>query len=128
MKPEKAPHLQVGETGEDIIVKHLVKHGYKILKRNYRKKWGEIDIVAEKKKILYFVEVKAVSSKKDFDDYIPEENVHRFKRKRLARTINTYLAEKNVTHETEFQVDIASVYINRDTEEYKIRYLENVLL
>jgi len=65
---------KIGQIGENIAVKHLKKLGYKILDRNYRKKWGEIDIIAEKnesnsifrkilnpKKILHFIEVKSVS-------------------------------------------------------------------
>ncbi|MBU1179023.1 YraN family protein [Patescibacteria group bacterium] len=144
-----ASHIKIGKTGEDIAVKHLVKHKYKILERNYRKKWGEIDIIAESfdktqnKKILHFIEVKSVSHETDFDNYLPEENVHRFKRKRLERTINTYLAEKKFftpsndgAHETqndndrelEFQVDIIAVYFNPATKQSRIRVLENIIL
>ena len=39
---------KIGEIGENIAVKFLVKHDFSILDRNYTKKWGEIDIVAEK--------------------------------------------------------------------------------
>ena len=52
---------QTGEIGENIAVKFLVKHGYSILERNYTKKWGEIDVIAEKEGKLYFIEVKSVS-------------------------------------------------------------------
>ena len=123
-----AQHLKTGEKGEDIAVKYFVKRGFKILERNYRKKWGEIDIIAEKGNILHFIEVKTVSYETDFDNYIPEENIRIFKKKRLTRTINTYLAEKNVTHETDFQVDVVAIYLNKETGEYKIRILEDVIL
>ncbi len=52
---------KIGEIGENIAVKFLVKHNFLILNRNYTKKWGEIDIVAEKNNKLYFIEVKSVS-------------------------------------------------------------------
>ena len=52
---------KTGEIGENIAVRFLVKHGFSILDRNYTKKWGEIDIVAERNKKIYFIEVKSVS-------------------------------------------------------------------
>ncbi len=122
-----AEHNEVGKIGEDLAVKHLVKLGFKILDRNYRKKWGEIDAVAKKDNILHFIEVKSVSCVTDFEDYLPEENVTYSKRKKLARVINTYLAEK-VTHETDFQIDVIAVYCNLDTKDSKIRLLEDVIL
>jgi len=123
-----ARHNIVGETGEEIAVKHLVKQGFKILDRNYRKKWGEIDIVATKKGVLHFVEVKTVSYETDFNNYIPEENVNYSKRKKLKRVINTYLVEKKVTHETEFQIDVIAIYFDYFTKNSRIRVLEDVIL
>ncbi len=134
-------HLKTGQIGEDIVVKHLVKQKFKILERNYRKKWGEIDIVAEKNEIIHFIEVKTVSyetlpdqTEKYYNQYQPEENVHFFKRKRLGRAIQTYLAEKTVSYETfgneelEFQIDIAAVFLNKSTNENEIRITENIIL
>lgn len=136
-----AEHIKIGRIGEDIVVKHLVKQKFKILDRNYRKKWGEIDIIAEKNKIIHFIEVKTVSyetlpdqTEKYYNQYQPEENVHFFKRKRLGRAIQTYLAEKNVSYETtaneelEFQIDIAAVFLTKSTNENAIRITENVIL
>ena len=50
----------VGEIGEEIACQFLERKGFKILERNYRKPWGEIDIIAEKDGVIRFVEVKAV--------------------------------------------------------------------
>ena len=47
-----------GELGEDFTADYLVKNGYDIITRNYRKPCGEIDIVASKGDILVFVEVR----------------------------------------------------------------------
>lgn len=52
---------RIGEIGENIAVKFLMKHGFAILERNYTKKWGEIDIIANKSNKIYFIEVKSVS-------------------------------------------------------------------
>ena len=128
---------KVGEIGENIAVKHLVKHKYKILDRNYRKKWGEIDIIASKNKVFHFIEVKSVScetwkynkinvSGETFDDYRPEENVHPWKIKRLKRAIQSYLIEKNVSGETEWQLDIMAVFFDFSKKRAKIRITEDI--
>ena len=49
---------EIGDIGEEYAVNYLKKHRYKILSRNYRKRFGEIDIIAEKKGTVAFVEVK----------------------------------------------------------------------
>ncbi|MCX5901577.1 MAG: YraN family protein [Proteobacteria bacterium] len=53
----------LGVRGEDMAVDFLEKKGYTILCRNYRCRSGEIDIVARKKKILCFIEVKTRSTR-----------------------------------------------------------------
>ena len=47
-----------GDLGEDFAEMFLVKHSYRILDRNYRKKFGEIDIVASRDNVVSFIEVK----------------------------------------------------------------------
>lgn len=134
-----ARHNIIGEIGEEIAMKHLMKHGFSIIDRNYRKKWGEIDIIAEKGNVLHFVEVKTVSYETDFENYIPEENVNYSKRKKLSRVINTYLSEQKLftppnggAGETgsgglEFQIDVIAVFFDYLTKKSKIRVLEDVV-
>lgn len=119
-----------GNLGEDICVKHLVKHGYRIMDRNYLKRWGEIDIVAEKSKVVHFMEVKTKELESfmwnTLANYDPEENVHPWKLKRLSRAIQTYLIDKNVDDETEWQVDIAAVFVDFNSKRAKIRLTEDI--
>lgn len=125
---------KVGNTGEDVVVKFLMKQGFSVLDRNYRRKWGELDIVAKNKDILHFIEVKTVVScgtnptKEQKDWFRPEENVHPWKLKRLARIIQTYLIDKKVSCETEWQIDIASVFLNLETRKARIRWIKNVII
>lgn len=122
---------KIGEIGENTACKFLMKQGFIIKDRNYRKKWGEIDIIAQKDNILHFIEVKAVSRlRQGFGGqaHEPEENVHPWKQKRLARAIQTYLLEKNVSDETEWQVDIMAVFLDFNAKKAKIRTTENVIL
>lgn len=50
--------VTAGKLGEEAAVKLLEKQGYKIIGRNFRSKYGEIDIIAIEGKVLVFVEVK----------------------------------------------------------------------
>ena len=116
----------VGKAGEDAAAQYLESGGFSIVERNYWKKWGEIDIVAEKAKKLHFVEVKAVSH--ETDGFAPEDRVHREKLLRMGRTIETYLLERNVPYETDFQIDVLSVYLGEKGREARFDYLPDVYL
>ena len=118
---------KIGALGENMACRFLVKQGFKVLDRNYNKKWGEIDIVAEKDKILRFIEVKTVVSY-ETDRYRPEENVHYQKLKRLSRVIQTYLLDKKVSYETEWQIDVLAVFLDLETKKAKFRWTENIII
>ncbi|OGI59667.1 hypothetical protein A3C60_01845 [Candidatus Nomurabacteria bacterium RIFCSPHIGHO2_02_FULL_37_45] len=125
---------KIGELGENIAVKFLMKHNFSILDRNYTKKWGEIDIIAEKVKKLYFIEVKSVSREtldNVFDEtsaYKPEDNMHPFKLKRLSRTIQTYLLSKKVGGEREWQVDLLVVYLDLKNKKARVKVVKDIIL
>jgi len=132
---------KIGEIGENIAVKFLVKHGFLILDRNYTKKWGEIDIIAEKDTRLYFIEVKSVSREtlntfipKSFNSsderyqYRPEDNMHPWKLKRLSRTIQTYLLSKRIPDEKEWQVDLFVVYLSQKERKARVKVVSDIIL
>ena len=132
---------KIGEIGENIAVKFLVKHGFSILGRNYTKKWGEIDIIAEKDTRLYFIEVKSVSREtlntfipKSFNSsderyqYRPEDNMHPWKLKRLSRTIQTYLLSKRIPDEKEWQVDLFVVYLSQKERKARVKVVSDIIL
>lgn len=134
MKNFTSKSQKIGELGEDIACKFLMKHGFEILERNYTKKWGEIDVIAQKEGKFYFVEVKSVScvTLPDFKDENPftkrpEENMHPWKMKRLSRTIQTYLINKRIGN-TPWQFDLILVYIDMTNRTARVRTLENVIL
>lgn len=77
----------LGILGEDLAVNFLKKNGYKTLQRNFRSKFGEIDIVAQDKDTLVFVEVKTRWSEK-FG--LPEEAITSWKIKRMTRACQYY--------------------------------------
>ncbi len=125
----KTSKRQLGDLGEDIACRYLERKGFRILERNYLRKWGEIDIVAEKAKLLSFVEVKSVSRESgSYGTYRPEENVHPAKLKRLHRAIQTYLLDRKVPEDRPWRVDVACVYLDFSTRRAKVEVLENVIL
>lgn len=118
-----------GKLGEDIACKWLENHGFLIVERNYLKKWGELDIIAAKDKILHFVEVKGVfRAKYKSNGHRPEENVHELKIRRLRRTIQTYLLEKHCDKDSSFQFHVLTVWMNRKTRRASINFLKNIVL
>lgn len=131
---------EIGDLGEGIAEKWLKSKGFSILDRNYWKKWGEIDIVAKKPfdkaqergPIIHFVEVKSTERanlrqfKPENDSYRPEEKVHPQKLKRMSRVIQSYLIEKNI--EGEWQFDVLVVYLDPVEKLAKVKYLPNIVL
>lgn len=79
-----------GNLGEDIAAAALEEQGYAIVTRNYRKRYGEIDIIARKENTLYFVEVK---TRKSMDFGNPLESVTPQKQRKIYQVAEAYLQE-----------------------------------
>lgn len=124
----------VGAKGEDFAVEYLRSLDHKILDRNYYKQWGEIDIVSNKGKTLHFVEVKTVTRNigkvtyETQDNYRAEDNMHPWKLQRMSRIIQSYLIDKDVSGETEWQFDLITVLMDKDYNLIKIDLLEDIVL
>ncbi len=127
---------KVGNLGEDLACRFIMKHGFTIVERNYLRKCGEIDIIATKDNLIHFIEVKSVSCEINREvsgetsnlDYRPEDNVHDWKLERISKTIQVYLLDKNVSGETDWQFDVITVYIDKKKLISKVKILENVVL
>lgn len=113
-----------GNWAENYVAQYLEGKGYAILTRNYRKKWGEIDIIAQAKETLIFAEVKA--NKKEVAGFEPENRVSPEKIRRINRAIQTYLAEKKYPDTQNWQIDIISLTLNRDRGVAKIKHFKNI--
>ncbi|MFA6458846.1 MAG: YraN family protein [Candidatus Paceibacterota bacterium] len=122
---------QKGNLGEDIACKYIENLGFTVSERNFQRKWGELDIIAEKDNIVHFFEVKSVTntlSGQFFDSHKPEENVDSWKTKHLRRIIETYLGYSSRGLDANFQVHVLSVYMNMQSRKAKVRWLKNVIL
>lgn len=129
MKKELINRQKIGQIGEEIATRFLVKKGFEILGRNYRKFFGEIDIIAKKKNKMYFFEVKSVT-RDNFEiiggGYRPEDNLHPWKVKKLIKTINYYLLENKI--EGEWQLDALTVLLDTENKKAKVERIENIVL
>ena len=126
---------KIGKIGENIAKKFLMKHKFSIKDLNYTKKWGEIDIIAEKSNKLYFVEVKSVVKNnldnvthKTLDLYRPEDNMHPWKLKRLSRTIQTYLLNNNYEESKEWEFDLLVVFMDIERKQAKVKHIKDIIL
>lgn len=135
---KKGERNKIGAYGEDISVKYLEQLGYKVLSRNYLKKWGEIDIVSREtlgnKHIVHFVEVKTVSYETKVDlkravsygTWRPEENIHPAKIQKMSRAIESWLTEHNCWED--WQIDVLAVRIVPREKYATIKYLPNIVV
>ena len=122
----KDKNIKTGFLGEDIASIFLKNKGFTVIGKNYRKKWGEIDVICKKEKVTHFIEVKTIVGKIS-SGIMPEENVHREKLKRLFRTIETYCAE-NKMGDSEWQLDVIAIFLDIDSKEAHIRMTENIVV
>lgn len=118
---EKAASL--GREGEKRVAEYLKKKGYIIVKRNYRDRFGEIDIVAERDNTLAFVEVKTREKGALVSGL---EAVNAAKQQRLYKTAMLFLQRINGEYEPRF--DVAEVTVETIKEKgqiWSLKYIEN---
>ena len=121
----------VGKLGENLAAEYLKRKGFVILEMNYRKPWGEIDIIAEKGGVVRFVEVKSVTREilpdvsRENTEYRPEEQIHPMKLRKIARTAEMYMNEKG--NSREYQIDAVGVFISTKERKARCRLFEQIL-
>ena len=113
----------IGTLGENIAKNYLEKKGYRILETNYKTKIGEIDIIAQKGKILVFIEVKTITAKENF---LPEDKVDKRKKTKLINLVKFYLQEKKINFDIPLQIDVIGIKLGKDKES-EIQHFENVI-
>ena len=114
---------QRGDIGEKLARKHLQGLGYKILETNFRSREGEIDIIAQDKEELVFVEVRTRAS----DEFgTPEESVTAAKKEKLISLALAYLQ----THPhlpSLWRIDVVAVELDREGKASRIELIQNAI-
>lgn len=110
----------LGKTGEDLALDFLKSHNYSILETNFHSKFGEIDIIAERKHCLYFVEVKTRSN---LNHGAPYEAVNKRKIYHIKKVAQYYLL-KNKLEAYKLKVAVFSILI--EDEKVNIKFWDNI--
>lgn len=92
-----APHLRLGEVGEQVVADHLTARGHRILERRWRGRGGELDLITLSDGILHFVEVKTRTGSQTVGGVW--DTISASKRAKLARTAEAYLISDPPPHD-----------------------------
>lgn len=109
----------IGNSGESFVAEFLKKKGYIISAKNYRTKFGEIDVIAENNDEILFVEVK---TRKETSLVRPYEYVNKHKQRKIFVTANIYLQHNGFGLNPRF--DVAEVFVS-DNGSMRLNYFEN---
>jgi len=110
----------IGSQGEDYSASYLLKHGYSILARNFRTRYGELDIVARLGDTIVFFEVK---SRRGLAKGKPYEAVTQRKQEHLMRAAEAYILQ-NGLKEYKLSLRVLSIEMNQAGEVVRIREFE----
>lgn len=113
-----------GNLGEITAQQYLQQKGYQISAVNFKRKWGELDIVATKKSKFIFVEVKSIHKKNNF---APEDQVTPKKQRQLVKMAQIYLSESKIPLSHPHQIDIIAIEFNYENQVREIRHHENAI-
>ena len=112
-----------GDRGEALVARYLQEAGYTLLDRQWRCRFGELDLVARSREgIVCFVEVKLRSNTAHG---LPREAVDRHKQERLRTAAALYLSSHDIDAPARF--DVAEVYtdVRHSAGKTRIRYIAN---
>ena len=109
----------IGKRAEDVAADYLKKKGYRIIKRNFSNRIGEIDIIAFEDGQLIFIEVKA---RKNCLYGLPMESVNFRKQKKVRRVAEAYMQQFGMP-DSGCRFDVVSIMLNKHKE--KIELIKN---
>lgn len=119
-----ADHNELGELGEEKCAQLFLSKKYKIIERNWRFHKNEIDLIAENKNEIVFVEVKTRS--KSHWGY-PENFLSNSQIKRLLEAVNAYINIKKINKKVRF--DVVSIIVDvKNGNSMQIEHFEDIII
>ena len=109
----------LGRAGERLVASWLEAHGLRVLGRNWRCAYGEIDVIAEETDELVFVEVK---TRRGDSLGAPEEAITARNRRRLILAAQSYIAELESDEERSYRIDVVAVQLAPSGKLLEIRH------
>lgn len=106
--------MRVGREGEEIVSEYLQQRNWEVVARNYKTKFGEIDLIAKQKGEVVFVEVK---SRAQLDCFDPSRKVDREKLRRVRRLAQFWLDHH--APESPARIDVVGVADGCVVEHYE---------
>jgi len=107
----------LGKKGEDLAASYLQKsQGYRILQRNYRCVFGEVDIIAKDHDVLSFIEVRTRKSE-DFGN--PKESITKRKQDQISKVALEFISKHNL-HHMKARFDVVAVSLLPDRERMEL--------
>jgi putative endonuclease len=115
---------ELGRRGEQAAADHLIRRGFSIVDRNYRTRWGELDIVAYDGQTLVFCEVKARRAPHGCGG--PLDAVHGAKRAQLRKMAGRWLIERRERpFATELRFDAIGVSFDAGGDLVELEHVEH---
>lgn len=119
----KVEAAELGRKGEDLVAEYLRQKGYIVVKRNYKDRFGEIDIIAENKEEIVFVEVK---TRRDGALVSGLQAVDIKKAERIRKTALLFLNRLKISLKPRFDVAEVTAFIRDDgSVGYKLNYIKS---
>ncbi len=118
---QKIDRKQRGQAAEDAAARYLQSRGYRILVRNWRTRYGELDMIAEDRAALVFVEVR---SKFADDPTTPQETITLAKQRQVSRAAVAYVSQHNI-QDRDCRFDVVEVFLNRDGKPVRVNLIQN---
>lgn len=113
--------IKIGKYGEDLASEFLIRQGARILGKNYRTRYGEIDLIALMGDEILFVEVKTRTS----EEYgYPEQAINYFKVRHLYRAVESYLNKHQL--DNFWRLDGISVNLDCVKKTAKFKWFKDV--
>jgi len=113
---------ELGEWGEQIAIDYLNNHNVKIVDRNIRTNYGEIDILGQKNGVLIFFEVKTRRTE-EFGN--PEDAVNYIKQEHMRNSALEFI-QSNQEIEMDWRIDVIAIYVGKNNK-LQIRWFKNAI-
>lgn len=122
----KTPKTLLGKYGEKMARRYLRRHGYRIIKKNFVAESNEIDIIAENRETLAFVEVKTRTiGHENPNEPRPASSVDQKKQRGIIKAATFYTAYNPTPKKKRF--DIIEVYVNQKNGKYSLSEIKHLI-